>query len=489
MTRWRALTLAGLAGLGLGLVASITEAAIETGRYREGRGRCGREGCGGTAPPFFEFAPASGAGMTAACACTAPTGSKGEALTFTRGSTAWCTKGSETSGIAEGDLVECASGQPRVMPGGDGTGGVGLNVWEARTNIALRSNEFENAAWVKYAAAGGVTPVVTVNIGLAPDGTQSADRLWTSGCDGGSTSASLVYQQPSLTDTTPLNGSVYVRGCIDEGDGGCAAVASLAADAGPMRADGGPAIGVDGGRGSGSISVSVASTADTNKVAVSCSYSAGSWRRCSAQTVSAATTGPYVLIGCLNDTTYTGHSDTGVADVLLWQGQLSAAASLGPPITTTTTSATRVAEVATFSVALTGTTRSLAATYVPPSTFTAGSTALQIYFDANNDTKLYATSTASTSTVTSDFRIGGASNTKATTATMTASSPAALAGYYDGAARYACLDGTCLSTAGALTLPTGTATVYLGGRQAGAGFAANGTVKKVCIDPSPGRCR
>ena len=29
---------------------------------------------------YFEFAPASGAGMTSACACTTPTGAKGEAL-------------------------------------------------------------------------------------------------------------------------------------------------------------------------------------------------------------------------------------------------------------------------------------------------------------------------------------------------------------------------------------------------------------------------
>src|SRR5690242_20575791 len=68
--------------------------------------------------PTFEFAPANGAGMGAACACTNPTGSKGETMTFTRSSDAMCTKGNTTSSIANGDLVSCTTNQIRVMPGG-----------------------------------------------------------------------------------------------------------------------------------------------------------------------------------------------------------------------------------------------------------------------------------------------------------------------------------------------------------------------------------
>ena len=56
-------------------------------------------------PAFFEFAPASGVGMGEACSCVDVTGTKGEALTFTRASTATCVKGSPTTGIANGDLV------------------------------------------------------------------------------------------------------------------------------------------------------------------------------------------------------------------------------------------------------------------------------------------------------------------------------------------------------------------------------------------------
>ena len=60
---------------------------------REG-GRCrgARMGDRGGGPRFayFEFAPEGGAGMTAACACTTPTGAKGETLTFSRASSGTC---------------------------------------------------------------------------------------------------------------------------------------------------------------------------------------------------------------------------------------------------------------------------------------------------------------------------------------------------------------------------------------------------------------
>lgn len=121
---------------------------------------------------FFEFAPASGAGMTAACACTTPTGAKGEAMTFTRASSATCLKGGTTTGIADGDMVTCSSNQPRVMPGGDGTGGVGLLVEGARTNSCLRSEEICNAAWSDVG-----TPSCSADQATGPFGTQTMDQL------------------------------------------------------------------------------------------------------------------------------------------------------------------------------------------------------------------------------------------------------------------------------------------------------------------------
>lgn len=97
---------------------------------------------------FFELAPASGAGMTGVCATTAPTGAKGEALTFTRATAATCTKGTNgtrSTGIADGDLVEMASGQIRQEL--DAEAFLGFLKEAAATNLLLRFIAIDNAAW------------------------------------------------------------------------------------------------------------------------------------------------------------------------------------------------------------------------------------------------------------------------------------------------------------------------------------------------------
>lgn len=48
----------------------------------------------------------------------------------------------------------------------------GLLMEEARTNVLLRSAEFDNAAWASQG-----TPIVTADVEIAPDGSASADRI------------------------------------------------------------------------------------------------------------------------------------------------------------------------------------------------------------------------------------------------------------------------------------------------------------------------
>lgn len=138
------------------LVAFVADAG---GRFDRVNTRCagGRSsrGLSCTDYAFFEFAPLGGAGMTAACACTTPTGAKGEAMTFTRTGAATCSKqGLATTGINDGDLVTCASdNQPRVEPSG---GVLGLRVESAKTNPLLRFIDYANATWADVA-----TPTLT----------------------------------------------------------------------------------------------------------------------------------------------------------------------------------------------------------------------------------------------------------------------------------------------------------------------------------------
>jgi hypothetical protein len=67
---------------------------------------------------------------------------------------------------------------------------LGLLVEEQRTNVALRSEQFDDASWVKY-LSGSVTP----NTAISPDGTTTADTLSKT-----TTANGLVYQ------LTPISG-------------------------------------------------------------------------------------------------------------------------------------------------------------------------------------------------------------------------------------------------------------------------------------------
>jgi hypothetical protein len=79
----------------------------------------------------------------------------------------------------------------------------GLLIEESRTNLLVRSSEFDDAGWGK---AAGVT--VTANTDIAPDGTLTADTVNFSG-------ANLVMNQfPSATGS--VSGSIYMKGTAGE---------------------------------------------------------------------------------------------------------------------------------------------------------------------------------------------------------------------------------------------------------------------------------
>lgn len=123
---------------------------------------------------YFEFAPASGAGMGTACACTTPTGAKGEAMTFARTGDATCSKqGLAATGIANGDLVVCTANQPRVESSG---GVLGLRVEGARTNVLPRFINPCDAAWADVG-----TPALTGQVvsGTACPTTTPQASPWT----------------------------------------------------------------------------------------------------------------------------------------------------------------------------------------------------------------------------------------------------------------------------------------------------------------------
>ena len=96
-----------------------------------------------------------------------PTNGNGD-LTWTRASNATRTNSS-------GLLESMGSGVPRL----DYTYGScpALLLEPQRTNLALYSEEFNNAAWTKNLAGIGSVPIVTANAGISPSGTTTADRI------------------------------------------------------------------------------------------------------------------------------------------------------------------------------------------------------------------------------------------------------------------------------------------------------------------------
>lgn len=386
---------------------------------------------------FFEFAPASGAGMPAACSTTAPTGAKGEALTFTRASNGTCTKtssgGLATTGIANGDLVVLSSNQPRVSYDANGTRG--LLVESARTNSLLRSEEIDNAAW-QTAAVGVANPTVTANAATAPDGTLTADRVQVPAC-GTASQYSVVLQNLSVASPT---GSLYVRGV--------------------------------GGAGSFTLYVRDGAAA----ASVVCSYVSTSWARCAIPFTTAAST--QYGFGCLNTVAPIGGTDTGAADFYAWGAQVEAGAYATSYIPTVAAGVTRSAESPSFGPATFGiaTNRASVAASVQRTTGTAQA----VPWLLQNVYEFIYTGT------TSNYHYPAASFFG--TLAMPASGVVRLATGADGVTRTNCVNGTCESTSVVSTNFIGSPWTLVIGSEAGAKYI-DSIISRICVDPDPNRCR
>lgn len=288
-----------IAALFIALFAAIAFSQPQTGGFGTG-GNAGRLGPSFSSLAFFEFAPASGQGMTAACACANPAGAKGEALTFTRTGSATCSKqGLATTGIVNGDLVVCAADQARVEPSG---GVLGLRVEGARTNSVLRSQELDNAAWVNNVSSAPFNTTVTANAATAPDGTATADRLDVIATTGAEFSSRA---QVAGCPVTAQGISVYVRGVS----------------------------------GSGTIDLC------NNSTCTACAYVDTSWSRC-VGTAAVVGLGQYALG---NFTVATG-VDRPTQSVYVWGMDCEAGAYATSYIPTVAAAVTRNAESATMTV-------------------------------------------------------------------------------------------------------------------------------------------
>lgn len=125
------------------VLASAAEAQQRFQRCRSNAGRSDRGFSCGPGLAFFEFAPASGAGLGSPCGCAAVTGAKGEAVTFTRASVAECYANNGQT------LTQCGSGLPRVSSGSALSSWAGLWVEWGALNLLLQNRDLSQAVWTK----------------------------------------------------------------------------------------------------------------------------------------------------------------------------------------------------------------------------------------------------------------------------------------------------------------------------------------------------
>jgi hypothetical protein len=198
----------------------------------------------------------------------------------------------------------------------------GLLVEEARTNLLLYSEQFDNAAWSK------IRITVTANANTSPDGTLNADTLTGSG--GGTTSLSQTMYATGGSHTATL----YAKA-------GTKSVIQFSANT--------FAWGVDA-RANFDLQLGTLGTVDAGLTASIQNVGSG-WYRCSVTATKAASAG--ALLWCIVDSPTAAREAAATAGTLLtWGAQLEAGAFATSYIPTIASTVTRSADVATITGSL-----------------------------------------------------------------------------------------------------------------------------------------
>jgi hypothetical protein len=400
--------------------------------------------------PAFQFAPASGAGMGTACSGSAITGSSGQPITVARSSGRSCLKGGELASIANGDMVILSSNQPAVQPGGDGTGALGVSVWESRTNSVCYSQDLTHAPWASF---GDFSPTVTANAAVAPDGTTTAMRAQFAATNAGQ--RTMRYIDNTTTGVVPCPVGQDSASCFFKGVSGSGTL-DLQVDDGTNGW-----IGKVGG----------------------CSYNNASWTRCVVEAIPVSNTGSNVLFAFGNLSSTNGGTVRSANDVYVWGCQCELGLTASPYIPTTSAAVTRAADRISASYTATGGSVSIGGTYVAPTTWTNTASLVSMAFNLANETTLYPLGAK----LRCDFDVGATHTYLNGLGNALTPAPTAGACTYAANSRATCFGSYCKPASGALALPTGAATLWIGGLQDGG--SVNGTVKSICADPSSTLCR
>lgn len=335
----------------LALVVLLLASSADPAGFGRGGGlTCPRGYIGGGLTPCvpirvaFEFAPAGGTGMGAACACAALTGVSGEAMSMTRGSDATCSRqGAAMSGIAPGDLVTCANDLPRIEPVASGLGYLREG---AATNVNPRSADIDDASYGDFTANGAAAPVLNgANAALAPDGVLAAEDYTFAATGATQASARAI----AVLTAAAYSAQVWIRGVS----------------------------------GSGSTDLCLQTGAAPTATCSTCAFAADSWTQCKVENVTSIAAGQ-VLVG--NMSYLNGGLTRSSSRVYVWGLDAEAGAFASSYVPTAGATATRAADSALTGYASTtwGPDFSLASTVAFVDTSASATTAAQLGSAAPN---------------------------------------------------------------------------------------------------------
>lgn len=387
----------------------------------------------------FSFAPSDGTGMGSACACANPTAADGTAITFTRASSGYCTKGNWLTGIANGDLVKCANNQARVMPGGD-DGGTWLGVLNEpdHTTVLKDDSDFTSGNWTLEHVVQPV-PTVTANAGVAPDGNSTADRI--------QFPATGAAEDSAIRQDTTASGT-YSAGVYIKGFGGTSGTVDFCTYNGSAWECG------------------------------ACAFVGSTWTRCAHENYSSDT---YWLLGNAGFRSGNAHVAN---DVLVWGGDFQSGTKLMSHIDNgNSASVTYVADNLTVPVTTVGSVVDVSAAVETESSFTNSAGAFSLQFGASDSWVRAWLPAGVNPNQRCTFRYIGSDTNKDGATAWLANSFVTTRCYRDNTSYNTCVRGTCSSTTAQLLVESGSATLHMG--QAG-GERVGGVIKGVVVTSTQG---
>ena len=239
------------------------------------------------------------------------------------------TRASSGTYVGSDGLVKTATTNEARFDHNPATGeSLGLLVEEARTNLSLRSQELDNAAWTKAASS------ITANAIASPDGTTTADKL----VEDSSTANHNIVEATAITYTSGVtySFSFFVKKAERQ-------TVQILMHPNPFPGTTAQRTAIFNSNTGAFVSVG---SAYTNS---SVTTLPNGWYRVSVtSTADATTTGNFTISLCSDDAGTVTYTGDGTSGIYLCGAQLEAGAFATSYIPTTTATVTRAADVASI---------------------------------------------------------------------------------------------------------------------------------------------